>query len=393
LTVVGIANGNAVVWDRAANTIITVHQGSSQLSDCSASGAIAVGFTYGAQNPFMWTRQSGFRWLPPYPEFGWCADITPSGAYAVGKARSPSGDNLPALWDLTRNPPVLLTYAVGVGMYHGEAYGISDDGRTIVVFGHGSGWGYRGVVFRLKPDFTVDWWSYLRPISGHYGCVPREISEDGSVAVGNSGNIWGGSYYPAMWRAANNWAPELLANLGGVHGEAFDIRGGVIIGFSTSPSGERRAVRWQLDTATTQVEDLNQTYAALLTDGSVLRSANAFSANGRYIVGWGYNAATGATKPSCWTRKSAPRKMAMWTPTAVWMTPTCSPCCSTSATVAATWDAKTPTATALSTTRTFCRCCSTSGVGAKASGYGRGNCARTARVGARFPCPAKTPLL
>jgi hypothetical protein len=51
-------------------------------------------------------------------------------------------------------------------------------------------------------------------------------------------------------------------------------------------------VRWQLGTATTQVEDLNQTYAALLTDGSVLRSANAFSANGRYIVGWGYNAAT-----------------------------------------------------------------------------------------------------
>jgi uncharacterized membrane protein len=291
--VVGIANDRAVVWDRVANTIITVHQGSSQLSDCSASGAIAVGFTYGSQNPFMWTRQSGFQWLPPYPAFGWCVDITPSGAYAVGKARSPSGDNLPALWDLTRNPPVLLTYAVGVGMYHGEAYGISDDGRTIVVFGHGSGWGYRGVVFRLKPDFTVDWWSYLRPISGHYGCVPREISEDGSVAVGNSGNIWGGSYYPAMWRAANNWAPELLANLGGGAGEAFDIRRGVIIGFSSRPNGERRAVRWRLDTATTQVEDLNQTYAALLTDGSVLRRANAFSANGRYIVGRGYNAATG----------------------------------------------------------------------------------------------------
>jgi uncharacterized membrane protein len=205
------------------------------------------------------------------------------------------------------------------------------------------------------------------PISGHYGCVPREISEDGSVAVGISGNPWGGSYYPAMWRAANNWAPELLANLGGGAGEAFDIRRGVIIGFSSRPNGERRAVRWQLNTATTQVEDLNQTYAALLTDGSVLRSANAFSANGRYIVGWGYNAATGATKPSCWTRKSAPRKMAMWTPTAVWMTPTCSPCCSTSATVATTWDAKTPTATALSTTPTFCRCCSTSAVGAKPS--------------------------
>jgi uncharacterized membrane protein len=299
LTVVGGVYGTndvAVIWDRAANTIINACNCVSAMTGCDATGAIAVGLTYpgytSLQKPFMWTRQSGFQWLPPYPEFGWCADITPSGAYAVGKARSPSGDYLPALWDLTQNPPVYLTYAVGVDMYVGEAYGISDDGRTIVVFGHGSGWSRRGVVFRLKPDFTVDWWSYLMPISGHYGCVPREISEDGSVAVGNSGNIWGGSYYPAMWRAANNWAPELLANLGGGDGEALDIRGGVIIGFSTSPSGGRRAVRWRLDTATTQVEDLNQTYAALLTDGSVLRRANAFSANGRYIVGWGYNAAT-----------------------------------------------------------------------------------------------------
>jgi uncharacterized membrane protein len=295
LTVVGEANGKAVVWDRAANTIITVYNDSSWMLGCDATGAIAVGSTqpYPNKTPFMWTRQSGFRWLPPYPKFGWCADITPSGAYAVGRARSPSGNNLPALWDLRQDPPVLLTYAVGVGMYQGEAYGISDDGRTIVVYGHGSGWGYRGVVFRLKPDFTVDWWSYLMPISGHQGCVPIEISENGSVAVGNSGNILGGgSYYPAMWRAANNWAPELLANLGGKEGEARDIRGGVIIGFSTTPSGEQRAVRWQLNTATTQVEDLNQTYAALLTGGSVLRSALAFSANGRYIVGWGYNAAT-----------------------------------------------------------------------------------------------------
>jgi len=291
LTVVGEANGNAVVWDRAANTIITVYNGSSVMSGCDATGAIAVGLVnpgyYSYQTPFMWTRQAGFRWLPPHPDFGWCADITPSGAIVAGKARSPSGDNLAAVWDLTQNPPVYRTY--GFGTSGGEAYGVSDDGRTFAAFLSN----YRGVVFRLKPDFTVDWHFFLLPASGHYGCVPREISEDGSVAVGNSGNIWGGSYYPAMWRAANNWAPELLANLGGNAGEAWDIRGGIIVGFSTTPSGERRAVRWRLDTATTQVEDLNQTYAALLTDGSVLRSANAFSPNGRYIVGWGRNAATG----------------------------------------------------------------------------------------------------
>jgi uncharacterized membrane protein len=291
LTVVGEANGNAVVWDRAANTIITVYNGSSMMSGCDATGAIAVGLVnpgyYAHQTPFMWTRQSGFQWLPPHPDFGWCADITPSGTIVAGKARSPSGDNLAAVWDLTQNPPVYRTY--GFGTSGGEAYGVSDDGRTLTAFLSN----YRGVVFRLQPDFTVDWHFFLLPASGHYGCVPREISEDGSVVVGNSGNIWGGSYYPAMWRAASNWTPELLANLGGNAGEAWDVRGGVIIGFSTTPSGERRAVRWRLGTATAQVEDLNQTYAALLTNGSVLRSANAFSPNGRFIVGWGRNAATG----------------------------------------------------------------------------------------------------
>jgi hypothetical protein len=85
LTVVGEANGNAVVWDRAADTIITVYNGSSLMSGCDATGAIAVGLVnpgyYSYQTPFMWTRQAGFQWLPPYPDFGWCADITPSGAY------------------------------------------------------------------------------------------------------------------------------------------------------------------------------------------------------------------------------------------------------------------------------------------------------------------------
>jgi hypothetical protein len=41
------------------------------------------------------------------------------------------------------------------------------------------------------------------------------------------------------------------------------------------------------------MEDPNITYAHLLTDGSELYSANAISPDGRYIVGQGYNAATG----------------------------------------------------------------------------------------------------
>ncbi len=54
------------------------------------------------------------------------------------------------------------------------------------------------------------------------------------------------------------------------------------------------------------MEDLNTTYASLLTDGSRLTTASAIRPDGRYIVGQGWNAATGRyeaflldTAPSC----------------------------------------------------------------------------------------------
>jgi hypothetical protein len=40
------------------------------------------------------------------------------------------------------------------------------------------------------------------------------------------------------------------------------------------------------------MENLNTTYASLLTNGSVLIETRAISPDGRYIVGWGWNAAT-----------------------------------------------------------------------------------------------------
>ncbi|GBC94655.1 hypothetical protein HRbin16_00439 [bacterium HR16] len=99
-----------------------------------------------------------------------------------------------------------------------------------------------------------------------------------------------------MWRAGNNWQVEPLATLGGSRGFAWDINAGVVVGFCSLPNDENRAVRWNINTATTQVEDLNVTYANLLGDGSRLRIAYGVSRNGRFIVGSGYNAATGRSE-------------------------------------------------------------------------------------------------
>jgi probable HAF family extracellular repeat protein len=63
----------------------------------------------------------------------------------------------------------------------------------------------------------------------------------------------------------------------------------VVVGWAENAAEQRRAFRW---TASGGMEDLNTTYASLLTNGSELGLATAISPDGRYIVGWGYNAAT-----------------------------------------------------------------------------------------------------
>jgi probable HAF family extracellular repeat protein len=84
-----------------------------------------------------------------------------------------------------------------------------------------------------------------------------------------------------------------LGTLGGSVSFATGVSadGRVVVGWSYNAAANVRAFRW---TAAGGMEDLNTTYASLLTNGSVLLAARAISPNaGRYIVGYGYNAATG----------------------------------------------------------------------------------------------------
>jgi probable HAF family extracellular repeat protein len=66
--------------------------------------------------------------------------------------------------------------------------------------------------------------------------------------------------------------------------------GSVVVGWAENAAGITRPFRW---TAAGGMEELNITYAHLLTDGSMFMAALATSPDGRYIAGWGYNAATG----------------------------------------------------------------------------------------------------
>ncbi len=103
-----------------------------------------------------------------------------------------------------------------------------------------------------------------------------------------------------MWLVATaGWSQSLtwLGTLGGNTSRAWSVSadGTIVVGDADDAANRFRAFRWRLtdpNTGAGVMEDLNTTYANLLTPGSYLERAYAISPNGRYIVGWGYNAAT-----------------------------------------------------------------------------------------------------
>ena len=116
------------------------------------------------------------------------------------------------------------------------------------------------------------------------------VSADGQIVVGRATNSdgWGRAF---RW-TVNSQQMQDLGTLGGRFSEAYGISadGRVVVGKSEDSRNRSSAFRW-----TTQggMEDLNITFARLLTNGSRLNVANAASPDGRYIVGEGYNYATG----------------------------------------------------------------------------------------------------
>ena len=132
----------------------------------------------------------------------------------------------------------------------------------------------------------------LGTLGGNYSYA-YGVSADGSVVVGWAVNA-AGQWRAFRWTASGGM--QDLGTLGGGWSEAYGVsaNGAVVVGSAQNAAGQARAFRW---TASGGMEDLNLTYVYVLscsvTPGSVLIAAHAVSSDGRYIVGYGYNAATG----------------------------------------------------------------------------------------------------
>ena len=212
----------------------------SEARDVSADGKTVVGRSIDAQGrlrAFRWTESGGMQDLGALgglvsSAFGVSAD----GSVVVGWASDPYGRTRPFRW-------------TGSG-------GMQDLGT----FGGSTG----------------DAWA---------------ASADGSVVVGAAQNVQG------QWRAFRWTQATGLQELPGIGGTESGVRdissdGAVMVGLARNAQGQWRAVRWTV----AGVQDLTQAYASLIGQGSYLEVAQGVSANGRYIVGQGYNAATQRTE-------------------------------------------------------------------------------------------------
>lgn len=264
----------ATAWSQRLTWLGTLGGNYSIAYRVSADGRVVVGYARASDE-----QRLAFRW-----ENGVMQDLGTLGgdesrAYAVsadgrvvvGGARDAFGR-----WRAFRWENGIMQDLNSPSERGSQAEGISADGRISV-----------GYIFNAAGRLRAARWENgaAQDLS-----VPLEfssakgISADGRVVVG-----WGTD---TAWRAFRweNGISQVLGTLGGNDSWAYAVSadGQVVVGIAQEAGGRWRAFRW---TPTGGIENLTNTYAALLTDGSRLVTANAISPDGRYIVGNGYNAA------------------------------------------------------------------------------------------------------
>ena len=229
-------------WSQSITWLGTLGGNESRAYGVSADGAVVVGGSYNAAGrgrAFRWTASGGMQDLGRLPGSRWGSaayGVSADGAVVVGKAHNAEGYERAFRWTASGGMQELGMWS---NSYWSAAYGVSADGSVVV------GWadvpyGYHRA-FRWKNGVTQN----LALNSSWNNSEALGVSADGSVVVGQANNHL--YNHPAY------------------------------------------AFRWG---AVPVMEDLKMTYI-LWTYPSELYEARAISPDGRYIVGWGRNAAAG----------------------------------------------------------------------------------------------------
>jgi len=249
----------------------------------SADGSVVVGSARNAAGKwraFRWTEASGMQDLGTLGgDESRAYGVSADGSVVVGYAHNAAGQRRAFRWTPAGGMQDLGT----LGGDESRAYGVSADGSVVVGSAHNAAGQWRA--FRWTPAGGMQ---DLGTLGGDWS-VAYGVSADGSVVVGSAQNA-AGEWRAFRWTAARGMRD--LGTLGGNWSAAWSVSadGSVVVGGGGEDIWQLYVFRW---TASGGMKDLNLTYAHLLTNRSGLIEASAISPDGRYIVGKGYNDATG----------------------------------------------------------------------------------------------------
>jgi probable HAF family extracellular repeat protein len=301
---------------------------SSWAGDVSADGTVVVGQSQAPYHAFRWTPTNGVQDLGTLGgNWSEARSVSADGAIIAGMSYTDPYTLCAARWtvgtgwqNLGDLGPAIFT----------EAFGISGDGVVI------AGWAYNHTTlfdraFRWTEDegfvdlgnlpgsvwggaaYAASWDGSVivgTAITASFQWIPfrwtqetgmvalvqapgeaRSLSANGAVVVGHAATVAGTR--PFLWTETAG-AVE-LGTLGFTHGAAEDVSadGTTVVGKLWNTNAPAHAFRWTQEIG---MENLNTTYASLLTSGSQLHSALAISLDGRYLVGEGRNGATRRTE-------------------------------------------------------------------------------------------------
>ena len=250
----------------------------------SGDGAIVVGEASlnGFTRAFRWTDSTGLADLGTLGgSSSHSRDISADGSVIVGYSQNSNFQFNAFRW-LNGSMQNLGT----LGGNRSTAQGISADGKVIV----GESLNSSNQTRAFRTDSTNLALIDLGTLGGN-SSLAQSINSDGSVIVGYSENN-DGKYRAFRWKSFGGM--QELGTIGGDWSQAYDVSydGEIVVGLAPNSDGQLRAIIWMDST----MKDLNGIYSNLLSNGSTLERAHAISSEGRFIVGSGYNSATGLTE-------------------------------------------------------------------------------------------------